>query len=70
MHLEGIAQIYHKYPNLTGVEIMAYHNMGFDKAEKVGMKPAMDPQPTTDEETKTEWIKILRRLGCTDIKIG
>lgn len=70
IHLEGIACIYHKYPNLAGVEIMAYHNMGFDKAEKVGMKPAMDPQPTTDEKTKTEWIKILRRLGCTDIKIG
>ena len=36
-HLKGIKEIIRKYPLLKSVEIMPYHNMGRDKAERVGM---------------------------------
>lgn len=69
-HIQGIADIYHKYPNLLGVELMAYHNMGQDKAARIGRRPDMEPLPNTDEVTKEEWLSKLRLLGCDNIKIG
>lgn len=69
-HLEGIGNICHRYPDLKGVEIMAYHNMGYSKAIDIGMTPAMAIQPTTNEETKAIWLKKLNKLGCTRVQIG
>lgn len=36
-HLNGIKNIIGKYPRLKSIEIMPYHNMGKDKASRVGM---------------------------------
>jgi pyruvate formate lyase activating enzyme len=70
-HLEGIAALYRSYPELLGVEIMAYHNMGRDKGIRVGLdEEQMLDLPLTPEPVKTRWIDELHRLGCSIAKIG
>ncbi len=69
-HLKGIAEIGRKYPNLAGIELMAYHNMGYDKYERIGRKPEMEMLPTTDEATKRSWLERLKAFGCDKAMIG
>jgi pyruvate formate lyase activating enzyme len=35
-HLLGIAEINRGFPSLRGIEIMSYHNIGIDKAKRIG----------------------------------
>lgn len=69
-HLRGIAAIGSKYPDLAGIEIMAYHNMGHEKYERIGRTPEMEVLPTTDEETKQLWLEKLKAYGCDKAIIG
>lgn len=70
-HLEGIGKLYRLYPQMEGVEIMAYHNMGYDKGIRVGIdSEEMIDQPLTPEATKTRWIDTLHAFGCTCARIG
>jgi len=70
VHLAGIAAIARKYPELLGVEIMAYHDMGNHKAIRVGQKSGLTGVATVDEPTKLQWLDCLRRQGCSRAKIG
>jgi pyruvate formate lyase activating enzyme len=69
-HLEGIARLSHRYPNLEGVEIMAYHDMGRDKAERIGRAYMLSHVPSADEHHKAFWLDELHRRGCTRARIG
>ncbi len=37
-HFNGIKELIKKYPNLKAVELMPYHNLGKDKAARIGME--------------------------------
>jgi len=63
-HLQGIAALAKRYPGLAGVELMAYHDMGRDKAAQVGREPALVGVRTADEEVKQSWLSALAGLGC------
>jgi len=69
-HFMGIAEIDRKYPGLAGIELMAYHNMGHEKYERIGRKPEMEMLPTTDEATKESWLERLKAFGCGKAIIG
>lgn len=69
-HLAGIASLNHRYPNLEGLEIMAYHNMGNEKALRLGQEVLLPGIPTADQEIKDGWLTKLRSLGCEKIRIG
>lgn len=55
-HLRGIKKIIKKYPKLKSVEIMPYHNMGRDKASRVGMDYQLSQIKNADEHDKQRWI--------------
>jgi len=70
-HLEAIAGLSRRYPNLLGVEIMAYHDMGNDKSVRIGRTlSSLANLKTTDEAKKAEWLMQLERLGEQRVKIG
>ncbi len=69
-HLAGIAAIAARYPRLTGIEIMAYHEMGREKGPRVGREAALPDLKSADEETQTRWLAALRELGCHRAVIG
>jgi pyruvate formate lyase activating enzyme len=68
-HLEGIAGLFRKYPNLLGIEIMPYHNLGLSKSKKLGFITELCIPETVTEETKQGWLDELNRLGCEKVKV-
>ena len=68
-HLDGIIAMSEKYPDLRGIEIMAYHNMGVAKHERLGTDPLCDLD-NTDEETKAAWLDYLHKGGCSKAILG
>jgi glycyl-radical enzyme activating protein len=69
-HLAGIASLSARYPHLAGVEIMAYHAMGRDKAARIGYDNPLAGLSSADEATKARWIDTLHQLGCTRARLG
>lgn len=69
-HLAGIAALSARYPRLGGVEIMAYHSMGRDKAARVGYDNPLVDLPSADEPTKARWLDTLHALGCARARLG
>ncbi len=69
-HFRGIADLSKKYPELVGIEIMAYHALGKDKAEYTGREYKLKGLKTTDEQTKNKWINILKDMKCIKAAIG
>lgn len=57
-HLLGIKEIIKKYPDLRAVEIMPYHNMGSDKARRVGMDYKLSSIRNADENDKKRWTSF------------
>lgn len=66
-HLQAIACLSEKYPELSGIEIMPYHNIGNDKAWKIGKPSLLNDLKTTPEEVKEGWIKALHSMGCLSV---
>ncbi len=64
-HLEGIAALSERYPDLAGIEILPYHNMGRHKAEKIGRAAQLPHLANTEEFVKQGWMEVLAELGCT-----
>ncbi len=69
-HLAAIAALSARYPRLGGVEIMAYHALGRDKAARIGYDNPLAGLPSADEATKARWIDALHDLGCTRARLG
>lgn len=69
-HLQGIAALARRYPQLAGIEIMAYRDTGESKAARVGKHPALHGISTADETLKADWIGALHALGCEQAVIG
>lgn len=59
-HLRAISSLAEKYPKLTGIEIMPYHNLGNNKSHNIGESPLLMNVDTTDEETKHKWIETIK----------
>lgn len=69
-HLEGIAALADRYPDLEGIEIMPYHDLGRDKAARIGREYALSGLPSADEAAKAGWLDWLHALGCTQAVLG
>ena len=67
-HLEGIAKLLKKYPNIQYGEIMPYHKLGLSKIDKLGLdKMKVDQQDATKEDHQ-EWVSIIQSFGVGNIK--
>jgi pyruvate formate lyase activating enzyme len=69
-HLAGIAALSARYPRLDGVEIMAYHSLGRDKAARIGYQDPLAGLPSADVATRACWLDNLHRLGCERAQFG
>jgi pyruvate formate lyase activating enzyme len=69
-HLEGIAALNHRYPELVGIDLMAYHNVGNAKYERYGLENPLPSMKTTDDATKRGWLESLQAMGCEIATLG
>ncbi|MCF7802621.1 MAG: glycyl-radical enzyme activating protein [Candidatus Marinimicrobia bacterium] len=69
-HLRAIAALQEKYPNLAGIEIMPYHNMGRKKGQEVGLERDKLQVGTTPGETKSRWRKQLEEFGLAEVMMN
>jgi pyruvate formate lyase activating enzyme len=69
-HLAGIAALAARHPGLAGVEVMAYHDLGRSKGQRVGLTYPLRDVPVPDAEAKERYIDRLHELGCTAAKLG
>ncbi|MCL2462621.1 MAG: radical SAM protein, partial [Defluviitaleaceae bacterium] len=69
-HLAAIAELSGKYPDLLGVEVMPYHNMGVGKAKRAGVDMPELEIGMPGEEIKGQWREKLEKYGCVKLKIN
>jgi glycyl-radical enzyme activating protein len=69
-HLEGIAQLSFRYPELDGIDLMAYHNVGNAKYERYGLENPLPGLTTAEEMTRQGWLESLHKLGCEFAGLG
>jgi glycyl-radical enzyme activating protein len=69
-HLAGIAALSRRYPDLDGVDLMAYHNVGNAKYERFGLVNPLPGLQTTEEASRQAWLERLRDLGCGIAALG
>ena len=61
-HFQGIADLLKKYPDIEGVELLPYHNLGYSKADRIGIEVQKDFIKPSEEKTN-EWIERVRSFG-------
>jgi pyruvate formate lyase activating enzyme len=69
-HFAGIAALSKRYPQLDGIDLMAYHNVGNAKYERYGLENPLPNLPTTEDATKQAWLESLHALGCEKAALG
>jgi pyruvate-formate lyase-activating enzyme len=62
-HLQAIAEMAAQNPELEGVELMPYHDLGRSKSVRLGREPQQTWERAEDEH-KQEWLDRLAELGC------
>lgn len=69
-HFASIKRLDDKYPNLNGIELLTYHNLGNSKSISIGMSTALtNIKPITSDQSE-RYLEILHELGCHKAKIG
>lgn len=63
-HLRGIADLSRKYPALSGINLMPYHDMGSHKAERIGQRSALKGVKSAEVEAIHLWMSTLTDMGC------
>ncbi len=63
-HIGGIASLARKYPKLTGVEILPYHDMGKGKWNQIGKVYELSDLKNTDQEQKDILLRSFLKAGC------
>lgn len=63
-HFSGIHRMEVAYPNLIGIEILPYHNLGRAKATAIGQYYEIS-SPTADIHLKSKWKEQMSACGCS-----
>jgi glycyl-radical enzyme activating protein len=69
-HLAGIAALSRRHPDLDGIDLMAYHNVGNSKYERYGLENPLPSMQTSEDSTKQAWIETLHNMGCEKAALG
>ncbi len=67
-HFDSIILLLQDYPELTGAELLPYHDFGTDKNRKIGLEYETFEMPS--EEAKQEWLSYFESKGIKNIKIS
>lgn len=68
-HIASVAALTREYPNIRGVEIMPYHDMGKGKWKELGREYALSDQKTVDETQKQQLLERFQQAGCRNVRI-
>lgn len=69
-HLAAIAALAQRHSQIQSIELMPYHDLGRDKAVRIGRETGLRALPTTGDSTRQSWLKTLQTLGCERASIG
>jgi glycyl-radical enzyme activating protein len=69
-HLAGIATLAKRYPQLDGIDLMAYHNLGNAKYERYGIENPLPGLGTSADLVKEAWLEELHLLGGEKAVLG
>ena len=69
-HFRSIRALDEKYPNLKGIELLPYHDIGNSKRTSIGAERTLEDLNTTSPEIAAQWLVQLEKLGCGKAKIG
>lgn len=64
-HFAAISALDRQYPQLAGITLMPFHDMGNGKRTGLGEAPTLAGLQTVTPETAHGWIEALHTLGCT-----
>jgi glycyl-radical enzyme activating protein len=69
-HFRSIRALDEKYPNLKGIELLPYHDIGNNKRTSIGTGRTLANLGTTTSELAAVWLNRLKELGCWKAIIG
>jgi len=69
-HFKAIKALDEKYPNLKGIELLPYHDIGNNKRTSIGAEMTLEGLITTPAEVSVKWLSQLKELGCGKAIIG
>jgi len=70
IHFQAIAELGATYPDLAGIEILPFHEMGNHKRASIGIPTTLDGLKSTLPETTNQWLQTIHDLGCDKARIG
>ena len=70
VHLQSVAAFLKTHPNISHGEIMAYHRLGVNKTQMLGMKGMQVDLPNATQKQKEAWLTRLHDLGATNVVLG
>ncbi len=63
-HFRGIAHLVNSLPDLTGVEILAFHSLGESKIKAFGLETRVSlPKENPGADTMQQWICEMKKFG-------
>ena len=68
-HIATVAALAREYPNIRGVEIMPYHDMGKGKWKELGREYALSDKKTVEETQKQLLLEQFQKAGCRNARI-
>lgn len=69
-HFSAIQALNARYPNLAGIDILPYHDMGNNKRTSIGQPLTLAGLKSTPPEVYNDWLAQLKGLGCEKARIG
>jgi glycyl-radical enzyme activating protein len=69
-HFRQIKALDKKYPDLKGIELLPYHDVGNNKRTSIGVEITLADLITTPPDVAGKWLKQLIKAGCEKAKIG
>lgn len=69
-HMKYIRALNEKHPNLKGIELLPYHDIGNNKRTSSGAERTLADLNTTPPEVYGKWLRQLKKIGFVKAKIG
>lgn len=68
-HIAGIVSLSRSYPQLVGVHILPYHNIGKDKWNRIGRPYSLERLDNYNADEKQFLLQRFQRLGCQNVSL-
>ena len=69
-HLQLIAALSKRYPQLAGIDLMPFHNLAAGKWRAVRREWQLGDLPSASRADKDRWIGVLTSAGCQRATLG